>query len=173
MFKTSRWEVFDVVITLSTEKAKAGEEGNDSFKFSRFSSDQPQYPCISWICLFQGKSVFHCWTSGAVQGRLSTDIWSAEQGSGQRRGAHCSVLMRTEAVSSSDDDEAGGGGGRLGRDGEKHWEDVEQQKDQQPVPREHLHWGLLDTDLWNLALRSGDCWSVVFISRIELHLTAT
>ena len=47
MFNTSRWEVIDVVRTLSTEKVKAGEEGNDSFKFSRFSLHQPQYPCIS------------------------------------------------------------------------------------------------------------------------------
>ena len=31
----SRWEVIDVVRTLSTEKVKAGEEGQDSFKFSR------------------------------------------------------------------------------------------------------------------------------------------
>ena len=31
-----RWEVIDVVRTLSTEKVKAGEEGSDSFKFSRF-----------------------------------------------------------------------------------------------------------------------------------------
>ena len=30
-----RWEVIDVVRTLSTEKVKAGEEGADSFKFSR------------------------------------------------------------------------------------------------------------------------------------------
>ena len=34
----SRWEVIDVVRTLSTEKVKAGEEGSDSFKFSRFVS---------------------------------------------------------------------------------------------------------------------------------------
>ena len=33
--KLSRWEVIDVVRTLSTEKVKAGEEGVDSFKFSR------------------------------------------------------------------------------------------------------------------------------------------
>merc|ERR1712173_315837 len=33
--KLSRWEVIDVVRTLSTEKVKAGEEGMDSFKFSR------------------------------------------------------------------------------------------------------------------------------------------
>ena len=33
-----RWEVIDVVRTLSTEKVKAGEEGTDSFKFSRFLS---------------------------------------------------------------------------------------------------------------------------------------
>merc|ERR1719341_1636474 len=33
--KLSRWEVIDVVRTLSTEKVKAGEEGADSFKFSR------------------------------------------------------------------------------------------------------------------------------------------
>ena len=33
--KLSRWEVIDVVRTLSTEKVKAGEEGQDSFKFSR------------------------------------------------------------------------------------------------------------------------------------------
>ena len=32
----ARWEVIDVVRTLSTEKVKAGEEGTDSFKFSRF-----------------------------------------------------------------------------------------------------------------------------------------
>ena len=67
MFNTSRLEVIDVVGTLSTGKVKAGEEGNDSFKFSRFFLHQPQHPCISWICLFQGKSVFHHWTSGAVQ----------------------------------------------------------------------------------------------------------
>ena len=35
-----RWEVIDVVRTLSTEKVKAGEEGADSFKFSRFSSSR-------------------------------------------------------------------------------------------------------------------------------------
>merc|ERR1719192_2863316 len=33
--KLSRWEVIDVVRTLSTEKVKAGEEGADNFKFSR------------------------------------------------------------------------------------------------------------------------------------------
>ena len=33
--KLSRWEVIDVVRTLSTERVKAGEEGADSFKFSR------------------------------------------------------------------------------------------------------------------------------------------
>ena len=33
--KLSRWEVIDVVRTLSTEEVKAGEEGVDSFKFSR------------------------------------------------------------------------------------------------------------------------------------------
>ena len=33
-----RWEVIDVVRTLSTEKVKAGEEGADSFKFSRLVS---------------------------------------------------------------------------------------------------------------------------------------
>ena len=31
----SRWEVIDVVRTLATEKVKGGEEGQDSFKFSR------------------------------------------------------------------------------------------------------------------------------------------
>ena len=56
MLNTSRLEVIDVVGTLSTGKVKAGEEGNDSFKFSRFFLHQPQHPCISWICLFQGKS---------------------------------------------------------------------------------------------------------------------
>merc|ERR1719186_1624221 len=33
--KLSRWEVIDVVRTLATEKGKGGEEGQDSFKFSR------------------------------------------------------------------------------------------------------------------------------------------
>lgn len=36
--QSNRWEVIDVVRTLSTEKVKAGEEGADSFKFSRFFS---------------------------------------------------------------------------------------------------------------------------------------
>ena len=36
--QSNRWEVIDVVRTLSTEKVKAGEEGADSFKFSRLVS---------------------------------------------------------------------------------------------------------------------------------------
>ena len=95
MFNTSRLEVIDVVGTLITGKVKAGEEGNDSFKFSRFFLHQPQHPCISWICLFQGKSVFHHWTSGYLKCR--TRFWPATR---------CSLLIIDEAVRSSDDDEA-------------------------------------------------------------------
>ena len=44
-----RWEVIDVVRTLSTEKVKAGEEGSDSFKFSRFVSYCTYCP-FNWYC---------------------------------------------------------------------------------------------------------------------------
>lgn len=41
--KLSRWEVIDVVRTLSTEKAKAGEEGMDKFsRGNRFSIAEHQ-----------------------------------------------------------------------------------------------------------------------------------
>lgn len=46
--KLSRWEVIDVVRTLSTEKAKAGEEGMDKFsRGNRFSiaEHQERYIC--------------------------------------------------------------------------------------------------------------------------------
>ena len=41
-----RWEVIDVVRTLSTEKVKAGEEGADSFKFSRFFDISSIFPFL-------------------------------------------------------------------------------------------------------------------------------
>lgn len=49
--KLTRWEVIDVVRTLSTEKAKAGEEGMNKFsRGNRFSiaEHQERYEWIVW-----------------------------------------------------------------------------------------------------------------------------
>ena len=61
----SRWEVIDVVRTLSTEKVKAGEEGSDSFKFSRFVSFF--MPVIFLLVLSsQGEQILDSGASGAL-----------------------------------------------------------------------------------------------------------
>merc|ERR1711962_1213891 len=81
--KLSRWEVIDVVRTLSTEKVKAGEEGNDSFKFSRGNRFS--------IAEHQERYREDCQRIFEVQNKvLASD----------------EVLSSDEAESSSDDDEA-------------------------------------------------------------------
>ena len=51
--KLSRWEVIDVVRTLSTEKAKAGEEGMTKFsRGNRFSIAEHQERYYLYKCLF-------------------------------------------------------------------------------------------------------------------------
>merc|ERR1719341_1923757 len=80
--KLSRWEVIDVVRTLSTEKVKAGEEGADSFKFSRGNRFS--------IAEHQERYKEDCQRIFEVQNKvLASD----------------EVLSSDEAESSSDDDE--------------------------------------------------------------------
>ena len=56
-----RWEVIDVVRTLSTEKVKAGEEGADSFKFSR--SPEETFSLYSFP-FFIGDSTYMLFSGG-------------------------------------------------------------------------------------------------------------
>ena len=63
-----------MVRTLSTEKVKAGEEGADSFKFSRLVSFENIF--FNWRFVFfpQGKPILHSRASGAVQRGLPEDL---------------------------------------------------------------------------------------------------
>jgi hypothetical protein len=57
--KLSRWEVIDVVRTLSTEKAKAGEEGMTKFsRGNRFSIAEHQERYVSIMNCIPEQSIF-------------------------------------------------------------------------------------------------------------------
>ena len=103
--KLSRWEVIDVVRTLSTEKVKAGEEGVDSFKFSRgnrfsIAEHQERYrdcqmrscPVMKMRQVLKKSRKMRIWTSSVkilnmVQNKKTTTLPERKRGGREKEAA--------------------------------------------------------------------------------------